>query len=148
MVKLRAPGGECVDADGQMRTNPETKAPWKHTELMSLLGARWGAMSEAEKAPYKELEAAELARHEKEMAEYKEHGYYTKPDGTKSNASKKSADADEDEEEEEVAKPVNKKQSKARAAKNKKKEETSELSLKQVSANKEESKLLFGDEDS
>lgn len=106
-------------------------------------------MTEEEKVPYKKLEEAELKRHEKQMEEYKEQGWYTKADGTKSNAgleSKKSSD-DNDEEEEE-ARPVVKKQSKARIANKKKKEETSELSLKEVSAKKSDGKLLFSDEDS
>lgn len=85
------------------------------------------------------------------MKEYKEHGYYTRADGTKSNEgiekpSKKDHIDDE-------AEPVKKKQSRARIAKNKEKEQKMEES--KVEESKSPSKgpkksdvgLLF-DEDS
>ena len=131
-----------------MKVNPATGATWKHTEILAWCGSQWAAMSDAEKAPFVKLEAAELARHAKQTEEYKKHGYYTKPDGTKSNAGLESKKAAESEEDEEEAKPVVKKQSKKNIAKNKKKEETSELSLKEESASKADGKLLFSDEDS
>lgn len=126
MVELRKPGGEYMNADSSFKTNPETKEPWKHTELMALLAARWGAMSDDEKAPYRKLEEQELARHKREMEEYTEKGYYTRADGTKSNEGVESQEHPASDSE---AKPVQKKQSKARVAKNKKKEEKKSAEL-------------------
>ena len=127
MVELRKKGGECINTDGSFKINPQTKEPWKHTELMALLAARWGALSEDGRAPYRKLEEKELARHKREMEEYSEKGYFTRADGTKSNEGIEPREHPVSDSE---AKPVQKKQSKARAAKNKKKEEkkTAELS--------------------
>ena len=67
---------------------------------MQLLSQRWAKMTDEEKEPYVKLEQRDLARHEKQMAEYKENGYFIKPDGTKSNEgiSKKSKNDDAEEE--------------------------------------------------
>lgn len=65
MVELRKPGSDFRNEDGTFKTNPETKEPWKHTELMQVLAGRWGKMTDEEKAPYVKLEEEDKARHEK-----------------------------------------------------------------------------------
>lgn len=108
-------------------------------------------MTDEEKEPYVKLQEKDIARHQKQMEEYEKNGYYTRPDGTKSNdgVSKKTKD-----EEPEEVKPAKKKMSKAREAKKKEKEQKdkehsqrSPTPRKSESPTKNDEQLLF-DEDS
>lgn len=116
-----------------MKDDPATGVPYKHTAFMSLAGKRWGELDAAGKAKYEQLAAADKARWEREKAEHAEHGYYTRADGTKSNAgvssqSKPSKVPLEDDE------PVKKKQSAKAQAKAKAKDKET-LALASESGN-------------
>ena len=120
-------------ADGTMKDDPATGAPYKHTAFMALAGKRWGEMDATAKAPYEELAAADKARWEREKAEHAESGYYTRADGTKSNegVSSKSKTAKIPLED---AEPAKKKQSAKAQAKAKAKEKET-LALASESGN-------------
>ena len=116
-----------------MKDDPATGAPYKHTAFMSLAGKRWGELDAAGKAKYEELAAADKARCEREKAEHAKHGYYTRADGTRSDAgvsskSKPTKVLVEDDE------PVKKKQSAKAQAKAKAKEKEA-LALASESGN-------------
>ena len=119
-------------ADGEFEDDPATGAPYKHTAFMALAGKAWGELDDAGKAPYIAKGEADKARWEREKAEHAEHGYYTRADGTKSNAgvSSKSKPAKVLSEDDE---PVKKKQSAKAQAKAKKEKET--LALASESGN-------------
>lgn len=51
---------------------------------MGLAGAEWKEMDDAAKAPYVTKNQLDKERFEKQMAEWKEKGYYTNEDGVKS----------------------------------------------------------------
>lgn len=80
-----------MNDDGTPKTNPATGAPYKHTEFMGLAGARWNALDEAGRAKYQALADADRARFAREKEEYDKKGYFTRADGTKSNAGAKKA---------------------------------------------------------
>lgn len=115
--------GTFVDKDG---------TPMKHTDFMGLAGGLWGSLSEKEAAQFHAMAEKDKERHAKEMEEWREHGYYTRPDGTKSadaveeDEKKLNADAAKDEEDLEESdespkkkvarKPKQKEESKASAS--------------------------------
>jgi hypothetical protein len=129
IVEIRA---EHTKADGTMKDDPATGAPYKHTAFMAMAGKRWGELDAAGKAKYEALAAVDKARCERQKAEHAEHGYYTRADGTKSNegVSSKSKPAKVPLEDDE---PIKKKQSAKAQAKGKAKEK--ELALASESAN-------------
>lgn len=59
------------------------------TEASKKASLEWSAMSEADKKPYNDKVAADKVRHDAQMAEFKEKGYFTMPDGSKSFEAKK-----------------------------------------------------------
>lgn len=56
----------------------------KHTEFMGLAGKKWAEMDEAAKAPYEKMNLKDKERFARELAEWKEYGYYTNEAGVKS----------------------------------------------------------------
>jgi len=52
---------------------------------IKILGEQWRNMDEAGKAKYVELSKKDLERHQKQMADFKENGWFTLEDGTKSS---------------------------------------------------------------
>lgn len=75
-------------------------------------GAKWGTMSEKEKAPFEKMASEDKIRHEKQLAEREKKGYFTLADKTKStdpeNAKlfkKKKSKGGESEDEDECLKP-------------------------------------------
>ena len=77
-----------VNADGTHKTDGSTGEAYKHTAFMSIASQRWGELGDEERAVYEKMADADKIRYEKEMKEWKANGeeYYTKADGTKSNA--------------------------------------------------------------
>ena len=57
----------------------------KHTDFMTIAGKEWPAMAEEEKVPFNEKAQVDKERFQRELKEWKEKGYYTLPDGSKSN---------------------------------------------------------------
>ena len=80
----------------------------KHTDFMGMAAAEWNKLSEKEKEKYVKLEAKDKVRYEKELAEWKEHGYYTMEDGTKSSKFAKDSGKESEPEEEKVVKKTKK----------------------------------------
>ena len=60
----------------------------KHTDFMALAGKLWGELAAEDKAPFEAQAEEGKQRYQRELAEWKEHGYYTLPDGTKSGPGK------------------------------------------------------------
>jgi len=80
---------------------------------MAMAGAGWKALDDKGKEPYEALAVKDKARHAKQKEEYDSKGFYTRVDGSKSNA-----DAKAEAPASKSKSPVIKKQSvKARAAK-------------------------------
>lgn len=52
---------------------------------MKQAGAEWNVMTEEEKKPYEKLHKKDQKRHDREVKEFKEKGYYTMADGTRSD---------------------------------------------------------------
>lgn len=67
----------------------------KHTDFMGIAAAKWGALSEAERAPYEALAEKDRQRYEVQLAEWKEKGYYTMADGQKSTVLAKGGKVEE-----------------------------------------------------
>ena len=63
----------------------------KHTDFMALAAENWNKLKPEQKAKYEQLAEKDAQRYSKEMEQWKKHGYYTLPDGTRSdkNAKKK-----------------------------------------------------------
>ena len=59
------------------------------SETAKILGEQWKAMSDEQKKPYLEMQAAEQKRFQDQSQEMKEKGYFTLPDGSKSSDHKK-----------------------------------------------------------
>ena len=62
------------------KKNPEAK----NTEIVKLMAAKWNAATDSQKAKYKKLAAADVVRHEKEVAQYEKKGWFTNAKGEKS----------------------------------------------------------------
>ena len=77
-----------VNADGTHKTDASTGEAYKHTAFMSIASKRWGELDEKGREVYEGMAAADKLRHDKEMKEWvaNDQEYYTKADGTKSNA--------------------------------------------------------------
>jgi len=74
--------------DGTYKTDPTTGEPYKHTAMMSLASKRWNELSDKKKEVYDKMAEADKLRYENEMEEWKanEEQFFTKTDGSKSNA--------------------------------------------------------------
>ena len=69
----------------------------KHTDFMGMAAELWGKLSDKEKEKYNTLAEKDKERHEREMTEFKEKGYYTLPNGERSQpAASKDSKADDD----------------------------------------------------
>ena len=55
------------------------------TEAMSAAAVQWAHLSEAEKAPFLKLHEQDQKRHDKQVKELEEKGYFLMDDGTKSS---------------------------------------------------------------
>ena len=66
----------------------------RHTDFMALAGKMWGELGADDKAPFEAEAEAGKQRYAKELAEWKEHGCYTRPDGTKSGPAKDKSELD------------------------------------------------------
>lgn len=77
-----------VNSDGTNKDDPRTGEPYKHTAFMSIAGQRWNDLDEKKRETYEKMAAADKLRYENEMKEWTENDeeFYTKPNGTKSNA--------------------------------------------------------------
>lgn len=64
----------------QKLENPDLKV----TEIMRNNGEAWKKLTEEQKKPFEKLHQEDVVRHEKEMKEFNELGYYTTADGIKS----------------------------------------------------------------
>ena len=53
-------------------------------DISKLLGQAWNQLGETQKEPYNQLNAADKIRHEKEMAEFNEKGYFINEKGENS----------------------------------------------------------------
>ena len=78
----------CFMQENAKKTMEELKTT-KCSDAAKLLGERWQKMSDQEKKPYVEMVKADVARYEKQMKEFKELGYFTLEDGSKSTDPKK-----------------------------------------------------------
>ena len=58
------------------------------TEASSLLSKQWNEMSDKLKQPYLDLSFKDQSRHQKQVADFKNLGYFTLEDGTKSSSLK------------------------------------------------------------
>ena len=58
------------------------------TEASSLLSKQWNEMSDKLKQPYLDLSFKDQTRHQKQVADFKNLGYFTLEDGTKSSSIK------------------------------------------------------------
>ena len=56
-----------------------------HQEAMKQAGAEWTDMSQEEKEPYEKLHEKDQKRYEHELKEFKDKGYFTMADGTRSD---------------------------------------------------------------
>ena len=56
----------------------------KYTDFMELAAERWKQLSDKEKWKYYNLADKDMERYEREMTEFKEKGYFTLPNGEKS----------------------------------------------------------------
>ena len=83
---------EFVNTDGTNKENPATREAWKHTALMGVAAKRWNALTEKQSQVYHKMAAADKARYERELAEYKanDEEFYTMENGSKSNQGLKS----------------------------------------------------------
>jgi hypothetical protein len=62
--------------------NPDVTMPMG--EVSKLVSEKWAAMSDAEKQPYENKNAADKKRHEKQLELLNKKGYFTLEDGSKS----------------------------------------------------------------
>jgi len=62
--------------------NPDVMMPMG--EVSKLVSEKWAAMSDAEKQPYENKNAADKKRHEKQLDLLNQKGYFTLEDGSKS----------------------------------------------------------------
>ena len=62
------------------KKNPDAK----NTEIVKLMAAKWNACSDAQKAKYQKLAAADVERYQKEVAQYEKLGWFTNAKGEKS----------------------------------------------------------------
>ena len=79
---------EFINKDGTHKNDARTGEPYKHTAFMSIAGKRWNELDEKKRAVYEKMAEADKIRHEHEMEEWKanDEEFYTKANGTKSNA--------------------------------------------------------------
>ena len=121
----------------------------KHTDFMGMAAEWWAKLTEKEKEKYNALAEKDKARYERELAEFKEKGYYTLPNGERSQpaASKDSMADDSSSEEEKVVekKKVKRPQeAKSKTPAKKDKKETKD----QIASKKKDELALFGEDES
>jgi len=75
----------------------------KHTDFMALAGKMWGEEGAEAKEGFQQQADEARARFVKELAEWKEKGYYTLPDGTKSKPAANRSDLEGLSDEEEAS---------------------------------------------
>ena len=56
----------------------------KTTDVIRKGGEMWGALSDADKEPYNKMREVDILRHEREMKEFNENGYFINAQGVNS----------------------------------------------------------------
>ena len=62
------------------KTNPEKR----QTDYINMAGDKWGEMSDSQKQPYFDMNAADQVRQQKQVVDLEKKGYFLLEDGTKS----------------------------------------------------------------
>ena len=88
----------------------------KHTDFMTIAGAKWNTMTDDEKAPYEKMAAEDKIRAQTQKDEYAEKGWYTNKDGTRSEPSKETKQVEPESDDEPVRKVTSKKAQAAKKA--------------------------------
>ena len=57
----------------------------KHTDFMGIAAENWRGLDDKTRAKYEAKAQEDKNRYDKQLAEWNDKGYFTRPDGTKSN---------------------------------------------------------------